>query len=320
MRKLYVLTALFAFSAGCISVPIGNQGPGPLREKVLKSGDSANKIAVIRIDGVISDAPKRNMMGAEMDLSMPVRLREELDIIRKDPGIKAVVLRINSPGGGVSTCDIMYNEIIKFKKERHIPVIVEMVEMAASGGVYLAVAGDKIIANPTTVTGSIGVIAQLARFKDLMDKIGVQAETIKSGDKKDMGSPMREMTPEERAIMQDLVNSMYERFLSVVLAGRKNLDEKKLRSFADGRIFTAKKALEYGLIDSIGYADDAIAEAENAANIRNASVVTYSGQGSYTPNIYAGKAVQESSISVMNVKVSSLEESMGCRFLYQLNP
>ena len=133
---------------------------------------------------------------------------------------------------------------MKFKKETKIPVIVEMGGIAASGGVYLAVTGDRIIANPTTVTGSIGVIAQTFRIKDLMDKVGVSAETIKSGDKKDMGSLFRSMTDEERAIFQDVINNMYERFLSVVLAGRKNLDEKKLRTFADGRIFTAKKALE----------------------------------------------------------------------------
>jgi protease-4 len=291
-----------------------------LNEKILKQGSSESKIAVIRIDGIISDAPKRNVMGAELDLSMPVRLREELDKIRKDASVKALVIRIDSPGGGVSTCDIMYNEIVKFKKERKIPVIVEMVEMAASGGVYLAAAGDRIIANPTTVTGSIGVIAQLAKFKDLMDKIGVSAVTIKSGDKKDMGSPMRDMTPEERAIMQDVINSMYERFLSVILAGRKNLDEKKLRAFADGRIFTAQKALEYGLIDAIGYADDAIAEAEKSANITNATVVTYSGGQKYTPNIYAETSAQDSTLRIMDMKVGVLEESMGCRFLYQFNP
>lgn len=320
MKRLLGCSVVFTFLIGCITIQTGPK-IGPLVEHVVRNGFAETKIAVIHIDGIISDSSKRNFSGEEIEVPLTVRVKEECDIIRNDPKVRALLIRIDSPGGGVTTCDIIYNDIMKLKREKNIPVIVEMVGIAASGGVYISAAGDTIIAQPTTVTGSIGVIAQMVRFKDLLDKVGVQSEVIKSGDKKDMGSPFREMTREEKALYQDVINSMYERFLSVILAGRKNLDEKKLRSFADGRIFTSKTALEYGLIDSIGYTDDAIAAAEKSAGIRNAMVVSYSRPGKYTPNIYSGNAAQSASLlNLFTSNISTLEDSTGCRFMFIMQP
>jgi protease IV len=320
MKRFLAAPVFFIFLIGCISFQMGPT-IGPLEESVVRNGVEKTKIAVIQINGVISDASKTSFSGSEIEVPLTVRIKEECDLIRSDPKVRALLIRIDSPGGGVSTCDIIYNEIMQLKREKKIPVVVEMVGIAASGGVYIAAAGDVIIAQPTTVTGSIGVIAQMVRFKDLLDKVGVQSDVIKSGDKKDMGSPFREMTKEERALFQDVINSMYERFLSVILTGRKKLDEKKLRSFADGRIFTAKTALEYGLIDAIGYTDDAIAAAEKSAGISNAMLVSYSRPGKYTPNIYSSSAAQSASImNLFSSNMSVFENSTGCRFMYIMQP
>jgi protease-4 len=304
---------------GCISMPTGPRIL-PLEERVIREGGK-EKILVIRIDGVISDSTERDFLGNELDLSMTARVKEELDRAAKDPAIKGILLRINSPGGSVTPCDIIYNEIMRFKKAKGIPVVVEMGDIAASGGVYIASAGDKILAHPTTVTGSIGVIAQFVNAKDLFDKIGLRSETIKSGDKKDIGSPFRVMTPDERALLQDVINSMYERFLSIVLAGRKNLTDAKLRPVADGRIFTAARALEYGLIDSIGYTEDAIALAEKESGVSQAMVVTYSRPGRYVSNIYARAPIENNgTINLININASFLETRYGVRFLFMMTP
>jgi protease IV len=319
LRSLLTGLSLFALLTGCIALQT-RPGLGPLQEHVIKKGTSSDKILVISIDGPIMDAEKKDFMGNTLDTSITARVKEELDLARKDPQVRAVLLRIDSPGGSVTPCDVIYNEIVTFKKEKKIPVVVQMGSITASGGVYIAASADRIIASPTTVTGSIGVIAQLMSAKDLLDKIGVKGETIKSGDKKDMGSPFRSLTEEERALFQDVINSMYERFLSVILEGRKNLDEKRLRSFADGRIFTAKKALEYGLIDSIGYTDDAIAQTEKLSYSAGATIVTYSRPGHYVPNIFSSSAPTSTTINLLNLDSSFLEERFGMRFMYMMQP
>jgi protease-4 len=259
-------------------------------------------------------------MGDILDTSITSRVKEELDLARRDPHVRALLLRIDSPGGSVTPCDIIYNEIMKFKKEKQIPIIVEMGDMTASGGVYIAASADMILAHPTTVTGSIGVIAQFMSAKDLFEKIGIKGETIKSGDKKDMGSPFRSLTEDERALLQEVINSMYERFLSIILEGRRNLDDKHLRAFADGRIFTAKKALEYGLIDAIGYTEDAIALAEKQGYADNATIITYSRPGHYVSNIFSSSAPTGSTINLLNIDSSFLEERFGMRFMYMMQP
>jgi protease-4 len=202
----------------------------------------------------------------------------QLKIIRKDRHVKAVIVRVNSPGGTVSASDQIYMEINKFRKEENIPVVAFMQGVAASGGYYTSVACDQIIAEPTTITGSIGVISWYLVMQELLeDKLGILPVTIKSGRKKDWPSSFRKPDPEEIQYMRDkVITPALERFIEVIAEGRKStLTIEEIRILADGSIFGAKEALEEKLIDEIGYLDEAIDLAKSLAGIDKAQVVQY---------------------------------------------
>jgi protease-4 len=192
------------------------------------------RIGVVEIEGVISDSRQT------MD-----------DIIRfkEDPAIKGVIIRINSPGGSVGPTQEIYREVVKLKEKKK--VFVSMGSLCASGGYYIAAAGEKVYANPSSITGSIGVIMQSVILEDLMKKIGVKSNTIKAGDLKDAGSPFKEMTPEERAYLNEVVKNIHEQFIKDIADGRK-MDLEKTRKLADGRVYTGLQAQEVGLVDNIG--------------------------------------------------------------------
>lgn len=323
MKKLALLLFLLCtFLYGCVFINLPKDVP--LEEKTV-GGKGTAKILVMDFSGIIIEDNGRSLFGKK-----PGRLallKEELDLAAKDDDIKAIILRINSPGGAVTVCDIMSHEIALFKKNRRLPVIAEFMDIAASGGYYIAAASDKIIAHPTTVTGSIGVIAYSLNASGLLDKIGISNQTIKSGDKKDIGSPLRPMTEEERLIMQSIIDEMYERFLTVITNGRPELaklDRAALRKIADGRIYTADQALKLKLIDRIGYMDDAIDFAKEAAGIKEARIITYSQPRAYKNNIYSmaeslgdGAAPQ---VNLINIDGSLLSERLGMRFMYLWAP
>ena len=169
------------------------------------------------------------------------------------------MLRINSPGGGVTASDIMYRDLVHFREETHKPVVACMMDVAASGGYYLAMGCDRIYAHPSTVTGSIGVIMSLYNATGLMKIVGVTSDPIKSGPNKDIGNPGRPMTPEERAILQGMVTGFYDQFVDVVArAARTSLTPEKVRELADGRVYSGAEAKKLGLIDEVGYLDDAL--------------------------------------------------------------
>lgn len=198
------------------------------------------RVGVIEVEGVISDS--------QHAVASLARFRE-------DPEIKAVILRVDSPGGAVGPSQEIYREVEKTVAKK--PVIVSMGGVAASGGYYVSANANGIMANPATVTGSIGVIIGYTNFEGLFDKVGLSPVVIKSGKFKDMGSPVREMTPEERALFQETVDSIFGQFVSAVAEGRK-MDEAKVREIADGRIFTGEQALELGLVDRLGNFRDAV--------------------------------------------------------------
>jgi len=224
-----------------------------LQETVVltEGGLFPTKIAQVEVDGLIVNSRKFSLWGEGEN---PVSLfAEKLDKAAADPSVKAVVLRINSPGGGVTASDLMYGEVLNFKKRTGRPVVAVLMDVAASGGFYVACSADEIVANPTTVTGSIGVIMQSVNFAGTMSKLGIAADAITSGKMKDAGSPLRPMKPEEREIFQKLVNQFYDRFVAVVAAGRsKKLTEAKVRELADGRVYSAQQALELGFVDHVG--------------------------------------------------------------------
>ena len=311
-----MVTALLFGCFNTINTVVFPTGPQPLEEETI-SGSGKDKIVLMNLNGVISNQKTEGLL--RIKPSMVSRIKEELDKASDDPDVKAVVLRINSPGGTVTASDILYHEVIQFKENTGKIVIASIMDVGASGGYYTAVAADKIIAHPTTVTGSIGVIMVNLNMRGLLEKIGVSGIAIKSGDKKDMGSPFREMTDEERGIFQGVIDQMYDRFVSVVAQGRKGLKEDDVRKAADGRIYTAPQALELGLIDKIGYLDEAIELAKEESGLPEATIVTYIRPGGYAANIYSETPMpssQGNTINLVNVDFRSIFPVGTPQFMY----
>jgi protease-4 len=261
LRKHFLtpLTIVFTsvFLQHCIfaSIPAFG-GPKPNFEEKVISGKDKEKILVIPIEGVISDESSDSSFFGSSKESPVARIKETLKFAERDPEIKGILLKINSPGGTVTASDIIYQEIIRFKARRNIPVYSAFMDTAASGAYYIAMSSDGIGAHPTTVTGSVGVIMQGFNVKEGLDKLGVKEQSITSGANKSIGSPFSEQTPEQRKILQSIVDNLFDRFFQIVKKGRPNVSESKLRELCDGRIFTADQAKKDGMIDFIGYFDD----------------------------------------------------------------
>lgn len=233
-----------------------------------KSGfsSSGQVIGVINIDGAITGSSTAGIMESSNAGSLDIM--EKIKIAREREDVKAVVLRINSPGGTAAASQEIAQELDKLRAEGK-PVVTSMGDMCASGGYWLACSTDYIMANGGTLTGSIGVIMQLANLEELYNKLGIKMETIKSGEHKDIGSPSRPLTGKERELLQDLIDDSYEQFLDQVRKGRQGkIKEEELLSIADGRIFTGRQALKLGLIDGLGNYYDAIRQAEKMAGIK----------------------------------------------------
>ena len=201
-----------------------------------------DKIAIVEVRGVITQSSG---------------VIEELQQYLADDGVKAIILRVDSPGGGVGPSQEIYREIMRIKSNSKRKVVTSMGSVAASGGYYIASASDLIVANPGTITGSIGVIMQFSNFEELLKKIGVKGVVLKSGEHKDIGSPFREMTPEEKRIMQEVLDNVHQQFIQAVAEGRK-LDRSKVAQIADGRILTGEQAKNLGLVDQLGNLQDTI--------------------------------------------------------------
>jgi protease-4 len=268
--------------SGCITVNLP-PGPGPLMEKEI-SGSGSAKVLMLDVSGVISSTEGEGFYPIP---SQVARLKEALLKAGADPGVKAILLRINSPGGTVTASDMIYHELRLFKQKRNIPIVASIMDVGASGGYYVAMAADKIVAHPSSVTGSLGVIMVTMNAQGLLEKIGVQAAAITSGPRKDMGSPFRAMTDEERAIFQNVINGFYEQFLTVIRDGRKNLSADTIRKLADGRIYSGEQAKTAGLIDGIGYLEDAVDLARREAGLTDARLVVYQQPGEYRHNVYS---------------------------------
>lgn len=210
---------------------------------------SGEKVAVLPVTGLISDS--ENTI-------------DQLKKFAKDDSVKAVVIRINSPGGGVGPSQEIYEEVKKLKGKK--VVLASMGALAASGGYYIACATQKIYANPGTITGSIGVLMQFVNVKDLIDKIGLKGMVVKSGAFKDIGSPVREMKTEERKLLQGVIDNVHAQFIAAVAEGRR-MDRDNVVKIADGRIFSGEQARALGLVDALGNLEDAVADAGKMAKI-----------------------------------------------------
>ena len=292
MRCAFLSFSLvLALLSGCafVNVPLISP-PSPLDEQVLE-GDGTKKILLLDISGTISEEEKPGGLLGRSSPSMVSVIRESLHKAEHDRDIAGVILRINSPGGTVTASDIIRHDISMFKQRKKIPVLACIMGTGASGGYYVATAADEITAHPTAITGSIGVILMKFNVEGLMGKIGVEEQTVKSGDKKDIMSPFRKATPEEVKLGQEIIDQLYGRFLDVIMERPKNsLSRDELRKVSDGRVYTAGQALQAKLIDRIGYLDDVIAQIRTAVGDEKARVVSYYRPGNYKGSIYAGAA------------------------------
>jgi len=309
--RVAVLLLALVVLAGCSVVSIDLTPPvRPLKETTVE-GKGRDKILLLELAGVLAEEPIFTLE-ARPQVPLLARVREELEKAAEDERVRAVVLRINSPGGTVTASDILYHEIKRFKARREVPVIASILDVGASGGYYVALAADRIVAHPTTVTGSIGVLMLTLNSSGLLEKIGVSANYITSGRHKDMGSPFRGLSPEERAIFQEVIDRLYGRFVALIVRERR-LDEARVRAFADGRIYTAAEAVSLGLVDQIGYLEDAIALARETAGVPTAKVVTYHRPRQYRATIYSGGEAPP-----VHAGVSDLARLLtsGPRFLY----
>jgi len=230
-------------------------------------------IAVVVLGAIISRIPVGDRV-AILDVRgvivNPLPTVRKIEGLRRDRSVKALVIRVDSPGGSVGASQEIYRAIERFKAEGK-PVVVSMGNVAASGGYYISAPADYILANPGTITGSIGVIIQHVAYKELMEKVGVRATTIKTGRFKDTLNPFRELTPEEREYLSRTMNEAYEQFLKAILKYRgKRISEERLREVADGRILTGERAKEVGLVDELGGLEDAVEKAKELAKVPKA--------------------------------------------------
>jgi protease-4 len=298
--------------SGCISVDLTRRIE-PLRESRVE-GQGRAKILVMELSGVISEERLFELPGSGPEVPLLARIREELAKAEQDDRIKAVVLRINSPGGTATASDIVYEELKTFKAKRKIPVIAVIMDVGASGAYYAALAADQIVAHPTAVVGSIGVVMLTMNTEGLLQKVGVTPLAIKSGPKKDMGSPFRGLTDEERAIFQNVIDSLHTRFAELIAKDRR-LPIAAVKNLADGRIYTAEEAKRLRLIDQIGYVDDAIRLAKQAAHLDAAVVVVYHRPKEYRATVYSSASTPDRLQGPL-AQLGALLLGPGPRFLY----
>lgn len=292
MKKYIILTAFISllFSSCSTHFHLDFLGEDKLNEVVLIQSRAKEKILLLDITGVIGLEIEPGFLKRESGMTSQIYSR--LEKASRDEKIRGILLRIDSPGGEVTASDIIHNELIQFKKTTGIPVVGLALGTAASGAYYIASACDYLIAHPSTITGSIGVISIFPSTEELLSKIGIEVKVIKSGQMKDAGSPFRELTPDEEKIFQIVINEMYEKFLDVVLKGRQDkISEEELKKIADGRILTAEQALEQGLIDQIGYFTDALSKILSLASLKEADVISYTYYPKKKTDIYASSVL-----------------------------
>lgn len=242
-------------------------------EKIIRDGDLTEKIAVINLDGPIMDLGSPGFFDGYHHENFLLQLEDAFS----NDLVDAVILQVNSPGGAVHETAEIHRLIVESMEEYDKPFYVSMGGMAASGGYYVAAPADKIFAEATTLTGSIGVIMESLNYAELAEKYGVKFNTIKSGKHKDIMSPSRDMTDEERDIMQSMIDEMYDEFVNVIVDGR-GLNEKTVREIGDGRIYTGKQAKEVDLVDEVGSLDDTIDQLMADYGLENATVVEYTSE------------------------------------------
>jgi protease IV len=248
----------------------------PFTEEVIQEGNEMKKIVVLDVNGVIQDTNDAESLFQAAGYNHQGFMKR-LDFIKEDNSVKGIILKVNSPGGGVVESAEIHNKLLEIQKETKKPVYVSMGSMAASGGYYISAGAKKIFASEETMTGSLGVIMQGINYEGLAEKYGVDFVTIKSGQYKDIMSPTRQMTEEERQILQKMIDNSYEGFVKVIAEGRK-MTTDQVKKIADGRIYDGRQAKELNLIDGFGYLEDVIEQMMEQEKLKDAKVVRYTEQ------------------------------------------
>lgn len=266
---LIVVVVLLLFALSIVASLFWKNHRQPIKSRAKLSLTSA-KVGVVEVKGVILDVKET---------------LEQIKTFRDDSSIRAILVRIESPGGGVGPSQEIYQEIRQTIEKK--PVVASMGGIAASGGYYVASAANYIVANPGTLTGSIGVIIRFSNFSGLFDKLGYEMITLKSGQFKDIGNPSRKMTPEEAAMTQTLIDEVHQQFIQDVVKGR-NLPEEQVRPIADGRVLTGALAKQLGLIDELGNFRNAVKAAARLGNIHEEPELVYPEKETYRRRLSGG--------------------------------
>ena len=289
LRTLPLISAiLLASGCGPVTFVVGVQpGDQALTDTVVERDGrwTGERVAIVDVSGLIVNADTPQVLRpGENPVSL---LYEQLEEARQDRRVKAVVLRLNTPGGTVTASDAMYRQVRRFRQRSGKPVVALMMDVAASGGYYVACAADEIVAYPTSVTGSIGVIMQTFSVRPALSKIGIVTDAVTTGAHKDAGSPFSTLTPEQRAVFQGIVDDFYGRFVKVVRTARPDIPPDRFEQVTDGRVFTGDQAAKVGLVDRVGDLQSAFARAKKLAGIDTADLVMYHRRLEYVGSPYA---------------------------------
>ena len=309
------LLALLATAGGCgvpsfLITPISSSTR--LQERVIETGTSSDKVAIIEVEGMLMNARVGGFLQAqENKVSL---FTQQMRAAARDKGVKAVVLRVNSPGGTVTASDTMYEIVKEFRRKTGKPVVAATMEVCASGAYYVCCGADKIIAQSTSIVGSVGVLMNTMEFEGALAKLGVRADAIKSGPLKDMGSPYRAMGEPERQVMQEMVDEYFNRFVDVVSLNRPIQEPRPglplaadYRGVYSGRVFSGAKAVELGMADQVGRLDDAITLAKQLGKAKGAKVIMYKRPYGYGGSIYASGESAPTPKAQSNVSILQLE-------------
>lgn len=324
--RCVVAAILLLLLAGCgvpslLITPVSNTNK--LEEVDAEPGGkwTRSKVAIIELDGLLMNARSGGFLQpTENKLSL---FTQQLNRAARDNAVKAVVLRINSPGGTVTCSDAMYEMIRDFRAETKKPVVASAQEICASGAYYIACGADEIVANPTSVVGSIGVILQTFEFSGTMSKLGIRSEAITSGALKDMGSPFKPLDPQARAVMQGMIDEYYDRFVGVVKSNRAELvsgGSERLATATDGRVFSGEQAHAMGLVDRIGRLEDAIERARELGKAPNARAVMYKRPYGYSGSIYATNPTPQPAANVLTLQLPENDLLLPRGFYYLWQP
>ena len=328
LTALLMLATLAACTPRRIAIDLAPTDAELEQTTVVDDGRAfSDRVALIDVSGMIVNTERPRVVGyGEHPVSL---LHEQLVRAANDDNVKAIILRLNTPGGTVTASDAMYREVQRFKRRTNKPVIALMMDVATSGGYYVACAADDIVAYPTSVTGSIGVIIQNFSVKPALSRLGIQSNALTSGPNKDAGSPFSRMTDEHRAVLQGLVDDYYQRFRQVVRERRPGIGEQQFDMVTDGRVMSGQRAEQLGVVDRTGDVYDAFALARRRAGLKHADLVRYHRPAEAVGSPYArapvggagaGAASGGTQVNVLQLNVDGLagiDAPLGMYYLWR---